>query len=99
MTDTDRMITVYDLPETYRYYSIELTSRDSILVSGTEKEKILSTGTNFVALKSGEVLNKLHIISILLNKIETMDKFKKLSDEMQKKILEEALSKQAKQIE
>lgn len=69
--------TLYDCPEELRFYEIELSTKKKFYVTGDEKTKIMHSPSQFVQLKSGEVINKAHIVSISLEKEMTKDSFRK----------------------
>jgi hypothetical protein len=60
-----------DVPEENKYYLLELSNKDSFKVNGIEKNKIMGSPTQFIQLKSGNIVNKSFIVAIKLFKVDT----------------------------
>ena len=74
-------MTIKDLPEQYKRYTLSLSDRSKYSVNGLEKVGIMEAGGNFIELKNGSIINKAHIVAIHFEGKETAEAFKLLSDE------------------
>ena len=68
---------IIDLPENKKYYRlITIVSRqDYYTITGETKEKIMNAKTDFIMLPNGSVVNKRHIVEIMLDKQLTVEKW------------------------
>lgn len=62
---------IYELPEEQKVYMVQLNNKQEYKITGTEKVKIMQSKSQFIELKTGEVINKSFIVSITLLKDET----------------------------
>ena len=55
-----------EVTEKDKYYTIELSNKSTFEITGDEKEMIMRSSSQFIELKSGEIINKSFIVSISL---------------------------------
>lgn len=56
---------------------LQLSNKQEYEITGTEKVAIMQSKSQFIELKTGEVINKSFIVSITLDKEETRDRYTK----------------------
>lgn len=75
--------------EADKYYILELSNKDSFTITGEEKDQIMKARSQFIQLRSGEIINKSFIVAITLDreitKIRLEDKRQKLLEGGEKK--------------
>ena len=81
-------LTIYDLPEHMKVYQVVMNDKSSYDVSAKEKEAILKSKTQFVELRSGEVINKSYIVVFKLNKNKTQQNYVEMDFSKQKQLVE-----------
>lgn len=74
------MTTIKELPEERKVYLLELSNGRSYTINGVEKEMIMSSRSQFIQLRSGEIVNRSFMVSITLDREETKTKFLRLPD-------------------
>ena len=82
---------IYELPEDQKIYIIELSNKRDYVISGLEKKDIMASRSQFIELKTGEIINKSFVVSITLDKEATKDKYLKLPG-ADKKLLENKIT-------
>jgi hypothetical protein len=58
---------IKDIPENLKRYTVIMMDKNEYEITGDVKEIILKSPTNFIELKSGDVINKAVISQIKLN--------------------------------
>lgn len=83
-----------ELPEQYRYYTLEVRSDERAVysITGATKQNIVKSPSQFIELPSGEVINRAYIVSITLDGAKTRDTLKSLPEETIQQIKKGALS-------
>lgn len=66
---------IVDLPEEQKYYLVKLSNGDLFPIDGLTKAKLMDLRTQFVELKTGEIVNKSFIVSIVLDRVKTKDTY------------------------
>lgn len=67
-----------DLPVSFRYYTLQMSSKGTYSISGEEVRQIMEADTNFVQLKSGHIINKAFIVEMVWDKHETIRKYREI---------------------
>lgn len=65
--------TIWDIPENIKIYQVILSDGLTFYINGIEKKLILSTQSQFIETKNGEVFNKSFIKAIILDKDKTKE--------------------------
>lgn len=81
------MKTLYHLPESIKMYELVMSDKSSFIISSQEKAGILKSKTQFIELRSGEVINKSFVSVIRLYKDGTRRKFAELPFDERKQLV------------
>lgn len=75
-------MTIKQLPEKYKIYVIELSSKKEFCVNGEDIQKILSSKSNLIALTDGSGFNKAFMVTWMLNYDKTKENVEKNKSEI-----------------
>lgn len=77
-------MTIFEVPEKFRKYWLTLSDKSTYWISGEEKEGIMKSNSQFVELRTGEIVNKSFIVSISVDKEGTRKIIDALPEEERK---------------
>lgn len=80
--------TIFKLPEHLKMYEMVMSDKSSFIISHTEKAGILKSKTQFIELRSGEVINKSFVVVMRLYKDGTRKKFFDLPLDKRQKLID-----------
>ena len=66
-------LSIYDLTESNKYYTVLLSDGLTFKITGEQKEKILASKDQFISAPNGEVFNRSFMRAIVLDKEKTKD--------------------------
>jgi len=75
-------MTINEVPEKYKIYTICMSNKQEFKVTGIELESIFKSESNIIQLKNGEIFNKAFFISCPLDKELTKENVKKNRDQI-----------------
>ena len=66
-------LSIYDLPESEKYYTVLLSDGLTFKITGEQKNKILASKDQFISAPNGEVFNRSFMRAIVLDKEKTKE--------------------------
>lgn len=83
-----KSLTIFHLPENMKEYELVMSDKSTYLISSIEKAGILRSKSQFIELRSGEVINKAFIVVFRLNREGTRKNFYELPETKRKQLAE-----------
>lgn len=81
------MATLKEIPPEHTFYTVNLSNKNSYKINGEEQQTLLTTTSQFVKLRSGDVINKSFIVDIVFDFHKTQDHLSRLPSEVKNKLL------------
>lgn len=79
-------MTLNEVPDKYKIYTIFMSNKQEFIVDGIELEKILNSQGNYIRLSDGTVFNKSFLVTCTLNKEITKENVRVNRDKIIKEL-------------